>query len=147
MCATMQTKIRNCCTGTYRVTARYNSSSVTTLIITTMNGSRVKITRIFVCKCQYLSVTFAKILIGIKIVEKHKTRKIQHTFHKGKLKKTNKSVIMIIAGRGWGGVCGWLSHSLRFFVSALNLVVWLYEAPKKLCYLFRSPNFILISIK
>ena len=78
----MQTKIRNCCTNTNRVTARYNCSSVTSSIITTMNGSRLKITRIFVCKCQYLSVTFSKILIGIKMVEKHKTRKNQQTFYK-----------------------------------------------------------------
>ena len=54
----MQTKIRNCCTNTNRVTARCNCSSVTRSIITTMNGSRLKITRIFVRKCQYLSVTF-----------------------------------------------------------------------------------------
>ena len=47
-----------------------------------MNGSRLKITRIFVCKCQYLSVTFAKIPIGIRMVEKHKTRKDQQTFYK-----------------------------------------------------------------
>ena len=53
-CAIMQTKIRNCCT------ARYKCLSVTSLIVTTMNKSRLKIIRIFVCKCQYLSVTFAK---------------------------------------------------------------------------------------
>ena len=47
-----------------------------------MNGSRLKITRLFVCKCHYLSVTFAKILIGIKMVAKHKTRKNQLTFYK-----------------------------------------------------------------
>ena len=78
----MQTKIKNCCTNTNRVTARYNCSSVTCSIITTMNGSRLKITRIFVCKCQYLSVTFVKILIGIKIVEKYKTRKNQQAVYK-----------------------------------------------------------------
>ena len=47
-----------------------------------MNGSMLRITRIFLCKCQYLSVTFAKILIGIKLVEKHKTRKNQQIFYK-----------------------------------------------------------------
>ena len=78
----MQTTIRNCCTNPNRVTARYNCQSVTSLNITTMNGSRLKITRIFVCKCQYLSVTFTKILIGTKMVEKHKTRKNQQTFYK-----------------------------------------------------------------
>ena len=51
-------------------------------MITTMNRRRLKITRIFVCKCQYLSVTFTKILIGTKMVEKHKTRKNQQTFYK-----------------------------------------------------------------
>ena len=49
---------------------------------TTMNGRRLKSTRILVCKCQYLSVTFANILNGIKIVEKCKTRKNQQTFLK-----------------------------------------------------------------
>ena len=53
---------------------------MTSSIITEMNGSRLKITRIF--SCQYLSVTFAKILNGIKMVEKHKTRKNQQTFYK-----------------------------------------------------------------
>ena len=71
----MQTKIRNCCTNTNIVIARYNCSSVNSSIITTMNGSRLKITRIFVCKYKYLSVAFAKILIGMKMVDKHKTRK------------------------------------------------------------------------
>ena len=33
-----------------------------------------------VCKCQYLSVTFAKILVDLKMIEKHKTRKNQQTF-------------------------------------------------------------------
>ena len=56
----MQTKIKNCCTNTSRVIARYNCSSVTSSFITAMNGSRLTITRIFVCKCQYLNVTFAK---------------------------------------------------------------------------------------
>ena len=56
--------------------------NVTSLIITTINRSRIKITRIFVCKCQYKIETFAKILIGIKMVEKHKTRKNQQTFYK-----------------------------------------------------------------
>ena len=73
----MQTKIRNCCRNTNRVTARYNGSSVTSSIITTINGSKLKIKRIVVCKCQYLRVTFAKIIIGIKLIEKHKTRKNQ----------------------------------------------------------------------
>ena len=75
----MQTKIRNCCTNTNRVTTRYNCSSVTSSIITLMNR---KITKIFECKCQYLSVTFSKILIGITMVEKHKTRKNQQIFYK-----------------------------------------------------------------
>ena len=56
----MQTKIRNCCTNTKRVTAIYNCSSVTTLIKITLKGSKLKITQIFVFKCQYLSVTFEK---------------------------------------------------------------------------------------
>ena len=47
-----------------------------------MNGKRLKITRIFVYKCLYFSVTFAKILIGIKMVEKHTTRKDQQTCYK-----------------------------------------------------------------
>ena len=47
--------------------------------------SWLKITRIFVCKCQYLNATFAKILIGIKMVEKHKTRKNQQIFYKCKM--------------------------------------------------------------
>ena len=47
-----------------------------------MNGNILKMTRLFVCKCQYLSVIFAKLLIGIKMVEKHKTRKNQQTFYK-----------------------------------------------------------------
>ena len=47
--------------------------------MTTMNGSRLKITRM---PCQYLSVTFAKIQIGIKMIEKHKTRENQQTFFK-----------------------------------------------------------------
>ena len=55
---------------------------MTSSVITTINGSRVNITRIFVCKCQCLSVTFSKVLIGIKIVEKHKIRKSQQTFYK-----------------------------------------------------------------
>ena len=42
-----------------------------------MNGSMLKITRIFVCKCQYLSLTLAKFLFGIKMVEKQKTGKNQ----------------------------------------------------------------------
>ena len=71
----MKTKIRNFRTNT-------NKSSVTSSNITTMQGSRLKITKIFVCKCQYLSVTFAKILVGIKIVEKHKIKKNQQTFYK-----------------------------------------------------------------
>ena len=41
-CETMQTKIRNCCTNTNRVTAIYNCSSVTSSIITTMNKRRLK---------------------------------------------------------------------------------------------------------
>ena len=82
MCNYANKKNRSCCTNTNRVTARYNCSSVTSLIITTMNGRRFNITRIFVCKCQYLSVTFAKIIIGIKMVENHKTRKNQQTFYK-----------------------------------------------------------------
>ena len=49
-------------------------------MITTINGSRLKNTRIFVCKFQYLSVTFATVLIGIKVVEKHKMSKDQKTF-------------------------------------------------------------------
>ena len=57
---TMQTTIRNCCKNTNRATARYNYSSVTSSIIITMNESRLKITRIYVCKYQSLSVTFAK---------------------------------------------------------------------------------------
>ena len=81
-CATMQTKIRNCCTNTNRFTDRYNCSSVTSSIITTMNGSMLKITKIFVCKCLYLRITFAKILIDIKMVEKYMTRKNQQTFYK-----------------------------------------------------------------
>ena len=80
--ATMQKKIRNCCTNTNRVTARYNRSRVTSSIITTRNGSRLKITRIFVCKWKYLGVTFAKTIIGIKIIEKHKTRKNQQNCKK-----------------------------------------------------------------
>ena len=71
----MQTKIRNYCTNTSRVTARYNCSRETCSILTTMNGSMLKVTRILVCKYQYLNVTFEKILIGIKMVEKHETRK------------------------------------------------------------------------
>ena len=47
-----------------------------------MNGRRLKITRIFVNKCQYLSVTFAKNLIRIKMAEKHKTRMNQQTSYK-----------------------------------------------------------------
>ena len=78
----MQTKIRNCCTNTNGVTARYNCSSVTSSIITTMNGSRLKIARIQVCICHFQSVTFANILVSIKMVEKHKTRKKQKTFYK-----------------------------------------------------------------
>ena len=78
----MQTKIRNCFTNTNRVTAKYTCSSVTSSIITTMNGSRLKITRIIVCKRQSLSVTFTNILIGIQMVEKHKIRKNQQTFYK-----------------------------------------------------------------
>ena len=65
-----------------RVTARHNCSSVTSSVITTMNKSMLKITRIIVCKCQYQIVTFAKIVIGIKMVYKHKTRKNQQTFYK-----------------------------------------------------------------
>ena len=80
--ATMQTKIRNCCTNTNKVTSRYNCSIVTGSIISTMNGSRLNITKIFVCKCQYLSVIFAKILMGMKKIEKNKTRKNQQTFKK-----------------------------------------------------------------
>ena len=78
----MTTKIRNCCPNANRVTDRYNCSSVSSSIKTTMNRSRLKITRIFACKCQYFSVTFAKILIGIKMVEKHKTGKNQQIFYK-----------------------------------------------------------------
>ena len=78
----MQTKIRNCCTNTNRVTARYNCSSVTSSIITTMNGSRLKITTIFVCKCQYLSVTFAKNPNWHKNGRETQTRKNQQTFYK-----------------------------------------------------------------
>ena len=78
----MEIKIKNCCTNTNRDTDIYNCSSVTCSIITTMNGSMLNITRIFLCKCQYLSVKFAKILIRIKMVEKHKTRKNQQTFYK-----------------------------------------------------------------
>ena len=65
-----------------RVTARYNCSSVTSSIITTTNRSKLKIKRIFVCKCQYLRITFTKVLSGIKMVEKHKNRKNQQTFYK-----------------------------------------------------------------
>ena len=57
---TMRTTIRNCCKNTNRATARYNCSIVTSSIITTMNESRLKITRICLCKYQNLSVTFAK---------------------------------------------------------------------------------------
>ena len=78
----MQRKIRNCCTITKRKTARYNCSSVTSSIETTLKRSRLKITQIFVCKWQYFSGTFAKILTGIKMVEKHKIRKNQQTFNK-----------------------------------------------------------------
>ena len=80
-CATMQTAIRNYNTNTKRVTARYNCSSVTSSIITTMNGNRLKITRISACKCQYICVIFLKIIIGIKMVEKHKTRENQQTIY------------------------------------------------------------------
>ena len=76
----MQTQIRSYCTSW--VTAIYTCSSVTSSILTTMNGSWLKITRIYVCKCQYLCVTFANILICIKMVEKHKTKKNQQTFYK-----------------------------------------------------------------
>ena len=86
-CATMQTKISNCCRNTNRVTAPYNCSSVTSSMITTMNGSSLKIARIFMGKCQYLSVRFAKILIDIKIVEKLNTRKNQQLFYKGNMFK------------------------------------------------------------
>ena len=47
-----------------------------------MNGSWLKFIRLFVFKCQYLYVTFENILFGIKMVEKHKTRKNQQTFDK-----------------------------------------------------------------
>ena len=67
----MQTKIRN------GVPARYYFSSVTSSIITKNERKQVKDH-----KCQYLIVTFAKILSDIKIVEKHKTRKNQQTFYK-----------------------------------------------------------------
>ena len=55
---------------------------MTSSVITTMNRSKLKITKIFVFQWQYSSVTFAKIIIGIKMVEKHKTRKNQQTFYK-----------------------------------------------------------------
>ena len=47
-----------------------------------MNGGRIKITKLFLSKCQYLGDTFSKILISIKMVEKHKNRKNQQTFYK-----------------------------------------------------------------
>ena len=81
-CAIIKTKIWNCCTNTNRISASNNCSSVTCSIITTINGSRLKIRRIFVCEYQYLSVTFAKILIGLKMVKKRKTMKNQQAFYK-----------------------------------------------------------------
>ena len=56
----MQAKIRIRCTNTKRVTARYNCLSVTSSIKATLKGSRINFKQIFGCKCQYLSVTFAK---------------------------------------------------------------------------------------
>ena len=69
-----------------------------------MKGSRLKTTKIFVCKCQYLGVTFAKILIGIKMVEKQKTKKncdmcnktIKITFYCITTKKTAREIKNII---------------------------------------------------
>ena len=48
--------------------------------ITTINGRRVMNTRIFLCKCQYLSVIFENFLIGINMVEKHKIVRIRTHF-------------------------------------------------------------------
>ena len=59
-----------------------------------MNGSRLKITVIFVCKCQYLSVTFAKIKVRMKMVEKHKTRKNQQTFYKCNMSKNTIKITL-----------------------------------------------------
>ena len=53
---------------------------MTCAIITTIHGSKLKNTTIFVFRCQYLSVTFAKIVIDLKMVEKHKMSKDQQTF-------------------------------------------------------------------
>ena len=39
-------------------------------------------TRIFICKCQYLIVIFAKVLFGIKLEEKHKMSKYKPTYFK-----------------------------------------------------------------
>ena len=41
----------------------------------------LKSTTVFVFKFEHLSVTFAKILIGIKMVQKHKVSKYQQTFY------------------------------------------------------------------
>ena len=38
--------------------------------------------RVIVCNCWYLGVPFAKIQMGIKMVEKHKMSKGQQTFYK-----------------------------------------------------------------
>ena len=59
-----------------------------------MSRSRLKITRIFLCKCHYLSVTLAKILIGIKMVNKHKSRKSQQTFYKCIMCKNTIKIIL-----------------------------------------------------
>ena len=77
----MKTTIMNYNTNTKRVTATHNCSSVICAIITTIHRSRLKNTTIFVFRCQYLSVTFAKILSGIKMEEKHKMSKDQQTFY------------------------------------------------------------------
>ena len=71
-CATMQTIFRNCCPNTKRVTARFTCLIVSGAIIITLNGYRLKNTRVFVCKCQYLCETIAKILNSIKLVQKNK---------------------------------------------------------------------------
>ena len=54
---------------------------MTFAIITTIQGRRLKNTTIILFGCQYLSVTFAKILSCITMVEKLKMSKDQQTFH------------------------------------------------------------------
>ena len=73
---------------------------MTILIKTTINGRRLKITRIFVCKCHYLGIKFAKIWISIKMVEKHKIEKNQQTFYKCNMcNKTIKITLYCITTR------------------------------------------------